>query len=224
MTSVPTATHSRAKEPYLKGLNAAYLWTFVAINLAVFFCLVVSNGLTEASLDHFWQKATTKSGIFAAGIPILAIVLGGLLSDTAKARLVFWRWTNPLPGCRVFTFLIHSDPRIDIQALAAKLGNFPTVPQEQNSLWFNVYRRHKAALRVLEAHRLYLLTRDMTAIAFAFFFLLSTIGLLQLDVTKVAGLYALALLVQFLLVASASRHYGDRFVLNVLVEELHPNS
>lgn len=220
MTAARPKKTITAKEPYLKGKNAAYLWLFIAINIAVFLCLFVGSSLTEASIDHFWHRVTMKSGIIAAGIPIVSIVLAGVLSDTAKARLVFWRWRYPLPGCRVFTELLKTDPRLDVPTLKKKLGNLPSEPQAQNALWFSSYRRHSAAPRVLEAQRLYLLTRDMTAMTALFAVLLSVGVLVGTAGWKVFAMYAIALLAQYLLIASSARNYGCRFVLNVLSEEL----
>lgn len=214
-------SHSKKEEPYLKGKNATYLWSFVSINMAVFLCLLVSKVLTESSLDHFWQRATMKDGIIVAAVPLLAIVLSGVIGDVGKARLVFWRWSNPLPGCRVFSQLIMTDPRIDAPALRSKLGEFPTEPHAQNSLWFKLYRRHSEAPRVLESHRVYLLTRDMTTIAGIFAVLLSAAVLGTSSSYGVAGLYAFTLVLQYVLIANAARNYGNRFVLNVLSEELH---
>lgn len=215
------ATSGTQEEPYLKGKNSTYLWTFISVNIAVFLCLLVSKVLTESSLDHFWQRVTMKDGIVFVSVPILAIVLSGVLGDAGKARLVFWRWTHPLPGCRVFSELLKTDPRIDITALQAKLGEFPTEPHAQNSLWFRLYRLHSAAPRVLEGHRIYLLTRDMAAVAAVFAVLLSTVMLVAPVSYKIAGLYALALLLQYFMIANAARNYGNRFVLNVISEELH---
>jgi hypothetical protein len=110
MTPRKVSSISPTSEPYLKGKNAAYLWSFIGANIAIFLSLIVSRQFASASIDHFWQRVTTKDGIIAACIPILAIVLSGVLSDAGKARLVFWRWRNPLPGCRVFTQLIGTEP------------------------------------------------------------------------------------------------------------------
>jgi hypothetical protein len=218
---MPTKAKSSApaREPYLKGKNAVYLWSFIGANLAVFLSLVVSRQFASASIDHFWERVTTKDGIIAACIPILAIVLSGVLSDAGKARLVFWRWRNPLPGCRVFTKLIGTDPRIDVGALRKKHGDFPHDPQAQNALWFRLYKQHKTIPLVWEAHRIYLLTRDMTTIA-AVFAVLFSVGVVLASVSvKTAAVYVFALLMQYILVASAARNYGERFVLNVLTEE-----
>lgn len=221
MKGSATVSHNKKEEPYLKGKNAIYLWSFVSINFAVFLCLLISKVLTESSLDQFWHRVTMKDGIIAAGVPILAIVLSGVVGDIGKARLVFWRWSDPLPGCRVFSKLIKTDPRIDVAALRSKLGEFPTEPHTQNALWFKLYRSHSEAPRILEGHRIYLLTRDMTTIAAVFAVLLSAAVFGASTSFAVAGLYVVALLLQYLLVATAARNYGNRFVLNVLSEELH---
>ena len=218
---MPTKAKSTtpAREPYLKGKNAVYLWSFIGANIAVFLSLVVSRQFASSSIDNLWQRVTTKDGIIAACIPILVIVLSGVLSDAGKARLVFWRWRNPLPGCRVFTDLIGTDPRIDVPALRKKHGWFPQDPQAQNALWYRLYRIHKTVPLVWEAHKIYLLTRDMATIA-AVFVVLFSIGVLAASVNwKTSLLYVGALTVQYVLVARAAQNYGKRFVLDVLSEE-----
>ena len=207
------------RPPYLKSKNAAYLWTFIGINFAIFLSLFVSKGFAAVSVDHFWQRVTAKDGIIAASLPLLAIVLSGVLSDLGKARLVFWRWHNPLPGCRAFTELLNTDPRIDVPALKRKLGELPQDPQAQNALWYRLYKGQSADIKISEAHRVYLLTRDMTTVA-ALFVVLFSIGLVAASVDwKIAALYTVALIAQYLLIASAARNYGTRFVMNVLSEE-----
>ena len=153
------------KEPYLKGKNAIYLWSFIGVNLAVFLSVMVGGKLAGSSIEDFWGRVTARDGIITASIPLVAIVLSGVLSDTAKARLVFWRWRDPLPGCRVFTELLSTDPRIDVPALKKKLGELPTDPQAQNALWYRLYEQRRTDVRVWEAHRIYLLTRDMASIS-----------------------------------------------------------
>ncbi len=212
-------TAAPAEEPYLKGKNAGYLWSFIGANLAIFLSLVVSRQFTSSSIDHFWERVTTKDGIIAATIPILAIVLSGVLSDAGKARLVFWHWRNPLPGSRAFTDLIGTDPRVDVSALRRKCGDFPQNPREQNALWYRLYKKHKTTTLVWEAHKIYLLTRDLTTIS-AIFAVLFSIGVVAASVgSKISLWYSGALIVQYLLVASSARNYGKRFVLNVLAEE-----
>ena len=61
-------------------------------------------------------------------------------------------------------------------ALTKKLGEFPQDPKAQNALWYRLYKEHSADTKIFEAHRIYLLTRDMTAIS-ALFVMLFSIGL-----------------------------------------------
>ena len=206
-------------EPHLKGKNAAYLWSFIAVNLAVFLCLLVAKGISEASLDHSWQRVASKNGLIAIVIPVLAIVLAGVFGDTGKARLVFWRWRNALPGCRAFTRLLATDPRIDVPALRKRLGEFPGEAGAQNALWYRLYKAHRMEVRVVDAHKNYLLTRDMAAMSALFLVLFSAGVLLARVPPPTALLYIAALVGQYGLVAIAARNYGTRFVANVLVEE-----
>lgn len=219
MTPRKANTAAPVREPYLKGKNAAYLWSFIGINIAVFLSLIVSRQFAGSSIEQFWGRVTAKDGIIAACIPLLAIVLSGALSDAGKARLVFWRWRNPLPGCRAFTELIGTDPRIDVPALKRKLGELPHDPQAQNALWYRLYKGRRTEIKISEAHRFYLLTRDMATIS-ALFVALFSMGVIAGSVGwKVTALYTGALIAQYLLVATAARNYGTRFVLNVLTEE-----
>lgn len=219
MTSEDANSLSAAQEPYLKGKNAVYLWSFIGANLAIFLSLIVTRQFASSSIDHFWERVTTKDGIIAACIPILAIILSGVLSDAGKARLVFWRWRNPLPGCRVFTDLIGTDPRIDVPALRKRHGEFPQAPQAQNALWFRLYKQHKTSPLVWKAHKTYLLTRDMATIA-GVFVVLCWIGVVAASVNrKTSLLYVGALTIQYVLIARAAQNYGNRFVLDVLSEE-----
>lgn len=203
----------------LKGKNALYLWSFIGVNLAIFWSLLVNKQFAGSSIQDLWSRIVAKDGIVAVCIPIVTIVLTGILDDTWKARLVFWRLRDPLPGCRVFTELVKTDPRIDLLALKEKHGELPRKPHAQNALWYRLYRKHVGALQVSEGHRLYLLTRDMAVLA-AIFMLLFPPGVLLISVDRtLLILYLLALVLQFILVATAARNYGTRFVLNVLAEE-----
>jgi hypothetical protein len=214
-----TTANASAKEPYLKGKNAAYLWSFVGVNIAVFLSLVVSRQFNSSSIAHSWIQVTTKNGIIAASIPLLTIVLSGVLGDAAKARLVFWRWRHPLPGSRVFSELVVTDPRIDQTALKAAVGRLPRAAHEQNALWYRLYKKHKMVRSVWESHKIYLLTRDMSTIA-AVCALLFAIGIVLTGSGWRTCLIYMALLgIQYLLIAKSAQNYGNRFVLNVICEE-----
>jgi hypothetical protein len=218
-TKKPTAVATRW--PYLKGKNALSLWEFVGANLAIFLSLFITKGFSTTSIDQLWKSVTKKDGIIAVLLPLLTIILSGLFSDTAKARLVFWHWRHPLPGCRVFTELIQSDPRIDVPALRKKHGDFPQEAHAQNALWYRLYKEHSSSIVISEAHRIYLLTRDMATLSAVFVVLFSIVIGLDSVGWKIAVLYSGALVAQYLMIATAARNYGIRFVLNVIAEESH---
>lgn len=208
-------------EPYLKGKNIWWLRLFITANLVVFLSVVISGQLSAATLDHFWQRISEKDGLIAICLPLLAIVLNGLLSDLGKARLVFWRWRDPLPGCRAFSVIMALDPRIDGPKLRAKLGTFPIEPREQNALWFRFYKARSSEQVILESHRVYLLTRDMAALSAVCATCLIPGSWLTGPGWRLATIYSVALLAQYMVLSTSARNYGCRFVANVMVEESH---
>lgn len=212
---------AKEREPNLKSRNAIYLWSFVGINLAFFLSIVITKNFSGSlrSLDHFWGQVSAKNGIIAAVIPLVVIVLSGALSDLAKARIVFWRWKNPLPGCRAFSKLMAADPRIDSAILAKRFAPLPEAPEEQNALWYRIYRKHKTVRLVWEAHRTYLLTRDLATVGAVFLLLLPIGATLASADRKTLICYTIALACQYFLIATSARNYGNRFVLDVLCEE-----
>lgn len=212
-------SNASAKEPYLKGKNSLYLWSFVSVNVAVFLSLVVTRHFDGASIEGSWMHVTAKNGIVAVSIPLATIIMAGLLNDINRARLVFWRWRHPLPGTRAFSELISTDSRIDVPTLKKSIGKFPRAPQEQNAVWYRLYRKHKMTRSVWESHKVYLLTRDMSVIA-ALTALLFSVGVATAGTNlRTTLIYFVLLTVQYALIAKAAHNYGNRFVLNVICEE-----
>jgi len=70
-----------------------------------------------------------------------------------------------------------------------------------------------------ESHKIYLLTGDMATIAEPTVLLFSIgAGAAGVEV-KIALVYFVLLLAQYVLIAKAVHNYGNRFVLNVICEE-----
>lgn len=206
---------------YLKDKNNKYLWLFIGINSAIFLSILFGTQLNYATFEHYMLMVTAKNGLIAICIPLLTIVLNGLIGNLTKERMVFWRWQDPLPGCRAFTELMYVDPRINVEAIKAKHGNLPEDPKQQNALWYKYYKKHAGTISVSEAHKRYLLTRDMTSISVLFIAFLSTgISLSQAD-WKIIVIYFVALFAQYIIISLAARNYGTRFVQNVLAAESH---
>lgn len=207
-------------DKYLKTKNAPFVWTFLGVNIALLLAIRLTGTADLASLNVIWSQLTLKDGIAAAALPILAVILAGVLGDTGKARIVFWRLWNPLPGCRAFSRFVHEDPRINNEALMAKLGKFPAEPRQQNALWYRIYKTQAEKTTVVQAHKAYLLTRDLAAVSAVLFCLFSVAVIASSNMAVRLKLgYTGYLLLQYVTTAAAARNYGNRFVTNVLVEE-----
>ena len=207
-----------AKDNYLKTKNAPLVWAFLGVNIAILLSIILSGKADLSSLNAIWKQMTIKDGLTAAGLPVLAVILAGVLGDIGKARVVFWRIWNPLPGCRAFTHFVHADPRINSAALIAKLGEFPTEPRQQNALWYQLYKKHTGAIIVTRAHKEYLLTRDLAGISAVLLCLFGVAAALSAAAFRLQLGYIIFLVLQYFCTAVAARNYGNRFVTNVLVE------
>jgi len=201
-----------AHKKSLKSLNLGWLWGVVAIDAIALVLLAFPGLLTPTTMkDVAWLRA-----LGAAVAPVVVLLLTSLLSSDAKAVLVFWRLSETLPGHRAFSVYALKDARINMDSLRNNVGAFPENPREQNTMWYKLYKKVESEVTVAQAHRHYLLFRDLAAISL----LLAPISVLLLysfgASTASSGL-ALALLVaQYAATAVAARNNGIRLVTNVL--------
>ena len=98
-------------------------------------------------------------------------------------------------------------------------GELPTDPDEQNRVWYRLYRQHKDEAPINDAHGSYLLARELACLSIAFLLALPTLALALGVSFKVALPYAGILLILYALVAYSGSYYGRRFVANVLAIE-----
>jgi hypothetical protein len=193
----------------LKAANVKWLVALAAFDVAIVL-LFVAPGLVDAS-----TLATLRAGA-ATTLPIFVLLLTGVLSHEAKARLVYWKLTNPLPGSAAFTKYGPADARIDMKALAKNVGELPGEPGEQNAKWYKLYRQVGEDAAVIHAHKLYLMYRDMAAMSVLLMpFVPAALWYAGAPPASqwIAGcLFAL----QYLMCAISARHSGARLVCNVL--------
>jgi hypothetical protein len=152
-------------------------------------------------------------------ITLMLIVAGALnsfLPPHFKAQLVFLRWSHPLPGCRSFSKYMHEDKRIDSNAIYEKIGQFPTLPSDQNRQWYKLYKLNENEPSVLQSHKYYLLYRDLTAIVFLLTFP-ATYMMFPSDITHYDKFFIYAFIVlQFLVFGLAARINAVSLIKNVL--------
>lgn len=199
-------------EASIRPLLRTTLSLVVAINFFVFFAL--TGWITAPSINSWedWARIVTPATV----ITVLTVLLNGLLSPLAKARIIALKWSDPLPGSRAFTDkTINANERLDRTRLRALVPSFPVEPRDQNAIWYGLYRRVENDPAVVNAHKNYLLTRDWTALALLFAL---GFGPLFAVTTRSSafGWYFSALLLQIILSNIAARNYGNRFVSTVM--------
>jgi len=205
------SVHAAAAAPKdLKAQNTKSIWAVVVLDAVI---LAPMLGLQTGT---FGLATLLKRGPIAAAAPVLLLLLTLLLTSEAKARLVFWRFRNAMPGHRAFSVYALRDSRIKLDTLRRKLGALPTDPREQNSVWYGLYRKVQDDVAVRQAHRHYLLFRDLVALSIVLVPAAAVIAVLN-RVPVAAGASATGLLLlQYVLCAVAARYSGVRVVTNVL--------
>ncbi|MCH9052754.1 MAG: hypothetical protein IIA72_17055 [Proteobacteria bacterium] len=198
----------------LKDANKLPLLAAMVANLAVFYAAVK----TDAIIGGAWlDVARSLTEALPAGLGLVLIgIVNAQLSADAKARIVFFRWQNPLPGSHAFTHYSATDPRIDLGFLEEAHGPLPTDPRQQNALWYKLYKSVEKDASVMQVHREFLFARDYTCLALMMAILLGGAGLVQIPSSGTALSYLGVLVVQFLLAGRAARNHGRRFVTTVL--------
>lgn len=198
----------------LKSKNSVALYILMAGNMIVFYAILKGQVLFAGD----WIAAVRDLGqALPAGLGlILTGILNAQLSADAKSRIVFLRWSNPLPGCEAFARHARSDPRVDMSALEKQYGRLPTDPRAQNTLWYKLYKTVELEPAVAQAHRAFLFSRDYACIALMMLVVLGGAALFQISSINVVLLYIVGLAFQFLIAGQAARNHGRRFVSTVL--------
>jgi hypothetical protein len=198
----------------LKDAYRALIWLVLLVNLAVLILAVKTGSILIAGVDVLVRE--WRSLLPAGFGAVVSGVLNEQLNDRAKARLVFWRWNDPLPGSDAFSVHLHQDPRIDVDALTKRFGPFPTVRKEQNARWYAMYRSVENEASVVQVHRNFLFTRDYTGLSFMLLVVFGAVGFWQISSLKTATIYFGLLLAQYFVVRQAAKNNGIRFVTTVL--------
>jgi hypothetical protein len=200
----------KSRPDALKAANMKWLVSLAALDIAVVLLFVAPELVDPGNLTALLRASATSF------LPVVVLLLTGLLSHEAKARFVYWKIANPLPGSAAFTKYAPADARIDMKALAKNVGALPTDPGEQNAKWYRLYRQVDADPAVAHAHKMYLMYQDMAAMSLLLIPLVPAAlwyaGAPPASRWIAGGLFAL----QYVVCAIGARHSGTRFVCNVL--------
>lgn len=199
-------------EQSLKSLNMKWLVLLAAADV-LFVLLFVApdlmSGVTLTQISIGRALATTV-------MPVIVLLIVNVLPHDVKSMLVYWKPLGVLPGCEAFTRYGPRDPRIDMAALKKNVGALPTASSEQNSKWYKLYKQVPNEPEVREAHKQFLMYRDMAVLSLPLVILvplsLNVAGASNSTLALAAGLF----IIQYLLTALSARWSGIRFVCNVL--------
>ena len=198
----------------LKEQNNIKIWLFIAVNSLLFYSVLVSGKIELNGIKEALVNAATLVPAAIAGA--LATAINALPSSQMKARLVYLRWTNPLPGHRAFTRYAPRDPRIDMDQLKQVLGTIPTDEDEQNRVWYRLYKPIADQPVINAVHLDFLLMRDYTALAAILILLMAPLAAYLIADKRVTGSFIILLGIELLFFGRAAANCGIRMVTNVL--------
>ena len=199
----------------LKDQNRWQLWLVIAANTLLLYTVVQANAIEMRGIKAVFTEAHNLVSVAFA--LLITTVLSNLLSADMKARVVFLRWRNPLPGHRAFSVFGPRDSRIDMLALRIAYGpELPSHPVAQNRLWYRIFQNVTNAVPILQLHRDFLLLRDYTRIAILFLLIYGASAFTFIASGRVILIYIALLAIQFGVVRQAASNSGIRLVTNVL--------
>lgn len=199
-------------EKSLKSLNMKWLVLLAAADMLFVLLFVAPDLLSGVTLTQIGIGRVLTTTM----MPVVVLLIVNVLPHDVKSMLVYWKPLGVLPGCEAFTKYGPRDPRIDMTMLKKNVGALPTESTAQNSKWYKLYKQVPNEPEVWEAHKLFLMYRDMAVLSL----LLVVLAPLSLNVAGVSySTLALAVglfIIQYLLTALSARWSGIRFVCNVL--------
>jgi hypothetical protein len=148
-------------ERSLKSLNMKWLVLLAVADVLAVLFFVAPDLLSGASLTEVASGRVLSTTV----MPVVVLLIVNVLPHDVKAMLVYWKPLGVLPGCQAFTKYGPRDPRIDMTALKKNVGALPDDPTEQNSKWYKLYKQVANEPEVTEAHKLFLMYRDMAALS-----------------------------------------------------------
>lgn len=201
----------------LKGPNNLALLAIIAANLALYFVLLYGDAFRSLKFDEVFHHLPIL--LPSTTLVVAIAILNAILTADAKAKFVFLRRTDPLPGSRAFSHFAKTDSRINIDKLREKLGSFPKAPHRQNAVWYSLYKGMEDDPSIRQLHKYYLLFRDYAVFAVLLAVVLGALSFKQFSSLTMALSYTGFLIVQVVLVVRAARVYAYRFVTTVLARK-----
>jgi hypothetical protein len=162
-------------------------------------------------------EAAAAPGTAAFGLIVVAsLLLLGLIDPSWRDRIMHWRWSDPLPGCRAFTSVGPLSSHVNMAVIEAQYGPLPVAGKEQNQLFYRIYREFREDIGVLDAHGRYLAARDIGSITVLVMVPLPWLAWWASGNGGRAVGYGVVLFLLYVLCAIAAKNYSWRMVQHVL--------
>lgn len=199
----------------LKDSYRLQLFAILAANLTLYYALV--KGLSVSDL-RVGSVTTHLNTLLPGGLAIACGILNSQLTYLQKARIVFLRWRDPLPGCRAFSHYAARDPRIDLKAVQAKWSPLPDCAHEQNALWYRIYQQEQRTESVDYLNRHWLFTRDYASMCVLLLVSLGALGIFQMPDALSWFAFIGVLFAQFFFARRSAVNYAERFITTVIAQ------
>lgn len=196
----------------LKSQNMKWLVALAIADSLLVLLLATPGPITLANL----AKLGIGRALTATLIPVVVLLVVNVLPHDVKSMLVYWKPRGVLPGREAFTKHGPSDQRVDMTALKRNVGAFPSDPREQNVRWYALFRMVADETEVTEAHRQFLMYRDMAVLSIPLIGVAPLLLYFAYASPDAQWTAAAILTAQYLATAISARWSGIRFVCNVL--------
>ncbi|MDE9518111.1 hypothetical protein KKJ17_10270 [Xenorhabdus bovienii] len=197
----------------LKESNKASIYLSISI-----MCVIVF--LIQLGAEGYVNIKNVYAGIgVSGGASVISLLLVNIIPLNLKHIIVFWRIKHVLPGNRVVE-LCQKDERLNMEDLQREwpdlfLHNMPE--QDRNPFWYKkIYKKSEPSFQVIDAHKNFLLFRDLCSAALVMFFCAGFLKIIEIN-----GLYIKWSVLVFLfgmsfLFSIISRYYGNRMVTSAV--------
>ena len=200
----------------LKDSYRMQLFAALAANLALYYALVKGLSFSEFKME---TAMAHLSALLPGGLAVaLCGILNSQLTYLQKARIVFLRWRDPLPGCRAFSHYVAQDPRIDMKSVRAKWSPLPKGAKQQNALWYRIYQQEQGTEAVDHLNRHWLFARDYASICVLLLIALGALGIYQMPSALSWSVFVGIVLAQFFFARRSAVNHAERFILTVIAQ------
>jgi hypothetical protein len=204
--------------PSLKTLNMPSIVATTLINSGLLYFFSQGVEIDAKAVTSFltnWKL----SGLAAAGSTAAIGALSLVLPRRVKDALVYLRWPYAAPGHRAFSIYAQRDIRVDYDRLKAEIpelqDQWALTPEIENKIWYRVFKNHEKAPAVSHAHRMWLMFRDLTTLAYLFLGAFLIVGLyFKPDINW--RLYSVFFVLELLIFWIAAWNSGVQLICNVL--------